>query len=187
MPQVADAATRKLNSQPQACVDCMVQQVQYIHNAIALGTLGAKSSITDGLPIDGSRLQGIRIKKLMYNAEFIDKSAANGPISWGLAVGLSAAEVAEAIEADPQGEMDVPATDQGNRRVFPIGTIGVDAVNSDVTPDSIKEYREIKFPWKKIPEGVGLFMFAHNHGLGALTTGTLITAEFVFVYEWLDD
>ncbi len=165
----------------------MAQQVQYGHTPLSLGALAAKTSASQIMQIDGSRLQGVRLKKLKATFSFIGKTAANGPVSIGLALGLSATEIGEAMEADPQGEMDEPASERGNRRVMVIGTISQNATGSDSTPDEISPYRTIRFPWKKIPEGVSLFFFAHNHGAGTLTTGTIITMEWIAVQEWMED
>lgn len=166
-----------------ACSVAGRQQVQHGIAAISLGTLGTNDTISVALTIDGSRDQGIFLKKMKAGFQLNGLTTDDGPLLVGLALAMSAAEVEEALEADPQGVDDVPASEQANRKVFPIGffTQGKDPVDADLIP-----LRRVKFPWKEISEGQNLFMFVHNYG-GNMTTGAAVTMIWTAVQEWLRD
>ncbi len=161
-----------------------MQQVQHFNTEITLGALAANDTIIANTPLDGSREQGFRIKQLKATCTFKNKTGGEGPIGVGFAKDLTNAEVEEALEADPQDQHDVPAVEQGNRRVFPIWTIG-EAETGIGQP--VYHLREVRFPWKEFLEGEGLQVFAHNWDDTVLTTGTRVHITVVVVYEWLKD
>ncbi len=162
------------------------QQVTYLTATIILTTLASLTVLTSNLQIDGSRLQGARIKKLKGLFRIKGLTEGEGPLTIGFCHALSAAEVAEALVADPQSMNDVPAAEQGNRHVFPIGNLQEPPTDQQVVqqPQMWQTYR---FPWKNIQEGTGLFIFAFNRDNSALTTGATIDFEGVCVYDWLED
>ncbi len=160
-------------------------QVLHGNASITLGTLAALTGITTGLEIDGSREQGVRIRQLKAAISFSGKTTGEGGILVGFSTDLSATELTEALVADPQGISDIPATEQGNRKVFPVWLIGSSQV-AGVLPLE-QELREINYPWKQIDEGSGIQLFAFNLGSGALTTGGGMSVTYVAVQEWLDD
>ncbi len=159
------------------------QQVQYGHDTIAVGALATLSVATAALNIDGNRLQGVRLKQFKYAPSISAKTNTEGPLIIGLSVGLSAAEIAEALLADPQGIMDEPAGERGNRRVFPLFTVGRNQNASGDAGTQINAYRNVRFPWKEIPEGVNMFWFAMNLDTSTLTTGMLVDMNWVAVQE----
>ncbi len=163
------------------------QQVQYLDTSITLGTLAARTAITSGLAIDGSRNQGVMLKQLKGIFRTRGLTADEGPILVGLSLGLSATEVEEALEADPQGFGDVPGTEQGNRRVYPVAI--TENASSQVTEvaQQMDWWRKIRFPWKEIREGETLAVWAYNLSAAVLTTGGSVRFNGVAVQEWLDD
>ncbi len=160
------------------------QQIQYINVEVVLSTLATLTAITGATAIDAGRLQGVRLKKMKLACSYKGKTAGEGPLVVGLCdTTLSVAEIAEAILADPQGVAEVPATEQGNRRVFPIWNIGPGLV----ADDAIQMYREVHFPWKDWPEDKGIKVFVFNNDGSNLTTGTTVTVFGPVVQEWLRD
>ena len=160
------------------------QQVQHIVAEIALSTLASLTAIAVILTPDSSRDQGVRIKQLKLACTYKGKTAGEGPLMVGLCdSNLSVAEIAEALVADPQHVGDVPATEQGNRRVFPIWNIGP----ALVAGDSVEGFEDVHYPWKTMEEGIGLKLFVFNADGSALTTGTIVTVTGSTVQEWLRD
>ncbi len=160
------------------------QQVQHIVSEVALGTLANLTAIAIALTPDASREQGARIKQLKLAISYKGKTAGEGPLIVGLCdSNLSVAEIAEAILADPQHVADVPATEQGNRRVFPIWIIPA-GLTAD---DRIQKTEEVHYPWKDMEESQGLKFWVFNADGNALTTGTEVTVDGSIVGEWLHD
>ncbi len=102
----------------------------------------------------------------------------------GFSHGLTAAEIEEALVADPQGENDIPAMEEANRPVYPQWIIGKDGVES--FRDRHRQLERIRYPWKIIPEGVNLqiWIWAPSDNL---TTGMFVRTQHVWVTEWLRD
>ncbi len=162
----------------------MVQQVQYETVENAVGALVTQTVSTIPMRQDSARNQGVRIKKLMGAVDYNAKTAGDGPLLFGLAHALSATEIAEALNADPQDSNNVPATEQGNRRVMVLGVIPKIATAS---PFDIVPYRTIRFPWKELPEDTNMFFWVQNKDTGTIQTGTLVRFSYIIVQEWLDD
>ncbi len=87
----------------------------------AIASQAAGTTVLIATKIDGSRLRGFKVVKVNYNMGFAGLDDPDGPIVWGLCTGVSAAEVTEAIAADPQSPDDVPASERTHRHVFPMG------------------------------------------------------------------
>ncbi len=160
---------------------------QVLHDKVGLITLGALAALDvatiDATRIDGGHLQGMRIKRFKFGMEISGKTDGEGPILVGAAVGLTAAEIEEALEADPQGSNDTDARDKANRKVFPLMMIP----RINIIPSGPVPLIDVPWPFKTIPEGVGLVIWAYNMSSGALTTGTTIQTWMTFVTEWLRD
>lgn len=118
----------------------------------------------------------------MVSAE--GRTATEGPLVYGIASSeLTAAEIAEAITADPQGPDDVPDSEQVTREVFIIGEF-----KPNVLLDSgLTMMTRIHYPWKEVNEEQGLVYFVMNRSGGALTTGSLIKFTGFILGEWLSD
>ncbi len=154
----------------------------------ALGTLGAATTLLVATRIDASQFQGAKIAKVKGYVSWSAKTATEGPIIWGVCAGVSAAEVTEALLADPQRMDDPGESEKGNRKVFPIGIIPAASTSSSVAlaenPPFIRNWRVPS--WSMLEEeAFNLFFF--NRDSGALTTGTLIEFGLSVVTRWLDD
>ncbi len=153
-----------------------------------LGALTSLTASTNALLIDGARDQGVKLLKLKAAISLRNKTAGEGPITVGIAIGVSAAEIAEAIVADPQGISDDPALQRSQRRVFPIWYFGKEVANTaDLSEGPVKKLEDVDIPWKMIEEGLNMFWYAFNHDSSDLTTGTSIDIVSVAVQEWLRD
>lgn len=163
----------------------MVQMRSYDDVEMALSTLAAGAVIKGQLKIDGSREQGIRLSKMKAACSISGKTTGEGPIIVGLCnTDLSVTEVAEAFAADPQKELDTPASEQVMREVFPIWHFGKGVLTGQ---GDAQPYREVRYPWKDVIEGNGLSWFAINLDSGSLTTGTLVDVSSVTIGEWRED
>ncbi len=160
-------------------------QVQHGRVSLVPGALGALTATTVSLPLDASRSQGVRLKQLKASYSYSGKTAFEGPLVCGFSIDLSAAEVTEAMTADPQHINDVPATEEGNRKVFPIWVVPFFATAGETGRDT--QLEEVNLPWKELTEGQGIQFFIFNGESGALTTGMGGTLQFTAVQEWLRD
>ncbi len=164
------------------CILMSRQQVQYLIDAITLGTLANNTAIIGNTNVDASREQGVRLKQLKAAYLLTGQTGDEGPIIYGWAVELTAVEIAEAILADPQDSEDTAARDKANRKVFPMGMFGVSTQIEMNQP-----LREVKFPWKEIIEGATLKWFVFNASGSTLTTGAIAHLFAATVQEWSRD
>ncbi len=136
--------------------------------------------------IDGSREQGFRLLKTQYWLEFVGLVDGEGPVLWGWSVGLTAAQIEEAIEADPQSVFDEANRDT-NRPVFPIGMYNTDPVATNTTTLNAQMFvGEFKPRWS-IREGNFLSTWAYNVDAGALTSGAELRGICKHFGVWLND
>ncbi len=156
------------------------QQVQHQKVVLSAGALATNTAVSASLNIDASRVSGVRIKKWMASFQAKDFQLGEGPVLFGFSTDLSATEIVEALVADPTGTGDVPATERGNRKVFPIGMMCV--VNNTL----VDFQKEIKWPWKEMKEGTGLQFWLFNLDSATLTTGGSVTCFNSWVQEWFD-
>ncbi len=160
------------------------QQVVHLNGLVGIGTLADVTAIVLNTKIDASREQGVKIRQLKASMSYNGKTASEGPLIVGVAVELTAVEIAEAMNADPQRWDDTDAKDKGNRKVFPIWTIPAGVLTGD---DRNQKLEEINIPWKIIPEGSTLKWFVFNASGSTLTTGTIVHVHAAAVTEWLND
>lgn len=161
----------------------MVQQVIHDDIEIAVGALAANAVVVQAGKIDSSLKNGVRIKKMKYVATYVGHTAGEGPMMLGLAVDHDATEIKECLEADPQGPLDSPGTEQGNRRVYPLEWWPEQGTGS--TAERNHPFKHVRMPWKEIPEGSGINWFVWTDAL--LTTGMVVNIKVVYVLEWLRD
>ncbi len=159
------------------------QQVQHGIEGLALGTLAGLSALTGSLNMDAARTSGVILKKFKGAFQLNGLTNGEGPILFGLSKDLSAAEVTEALNADPQGPGDIPATERGNRKVLPIGFWDENSLVPNGHPYML---RDLHWPWKELKENEGIQFFVFNMGSSALTTGGAATMQWTAVQEWFD-
>ncbi len=165
-------------------------ELQYDDNVtLTLSTLGATTVIATNSKIDSSRASGFRIIKSKIFAQFTGKTAAEGPVMFGVAIGYTAAEVEAILEQDPQSR--VAAIEKGKGYIEPIGMVPLEAVAGPVTgPTGGSGAHAGMFettPNWSCPEGASLSYWAYNMGSGALTTGTLFRVFAQHYGVWLRD
>ncbi len=160
-------------------------RTQVIHGdtQLTLGTLGNDIAILGNTKIDASVQQEAQIMKVKTYVEVRAKTTAEGPIIIGLSSGVSNAEIAEAMVADPQRIRDPGASEQANRKVYPFQVIGRVITGLSATPDHLGGLRDIRAPsWKTLEEDA-LSFFAFNRG-AALTGGTIVNIIWAMVVRW---
>ncbi len=160
----------------------MTHQVIHDVQVLQLSTLAAGSVLTANTKLDAARGQGFKLDKLQLGVTWKDHVAQEGPLQFGLARGpITAAEIAECLNADPQGENDIPAAEQANRRVVPYGLIeaGLNAV-----PANVPWFRSIRFPWKQFAENETLQFWVKNIDGAALTSDWQIFFTIAAVTDW---
>ncbi len=152
---------------------------------ITLGALASLDAVVveDG-KIDASRLEGFRLIKTQYWMDYKAKTANEGPVLIGFAMNQNAAEIEEALEADPQQRADIPEGEQTMRPVFPLEVVPF-APTSQVADGFAVRGEQIS-RWS-MPEGKGLSWFAYNFGPAVLTTGGIIVIYAKHFGVWLRD
>ncbi len=167
----------------------MTQMRSYDDVLLNLSTLASETALKIGTKMDSSRENGFIIKKQKIAISINGLTDAEGPILVGMTnTRISAAEVAECINADPQSPLDVPAQERSMREVYPIMVFALWTTTKDPAVNEIRnEYRALHYPWKEIPEGTGLDLFAMNRGGGALTTGAAVNFQLTTIGEWSRD
>ncbi len=152
-----------------------------------LSTLGADTAKVDSTKIDSARLQGTRIKKFEYIFRFSGKPAPSGPIIIGFArTGLSANEIGQFFKADPQSAQDTPAIDEARTDVYPVMVaLNNQSAAPEAQPSMPSHYRTLNWPWKHLPEGDGLQIFAYNDG-AALTGNTIVSCHLKIIEEFVN-
>ncbi len=157
---------------------------QVIHDSVslALSTLADQTAIVGNTKIDTALQNGLFIKKIKLAATIRGLPANLGPVKYGISQGLSAAEIAEAIVADPQAPNDIPAKEQATRKAFPLGTF---TKTGDEVIEVKTDLREIRgFPFKHISEEQSLAIYAFNDTGAALTGTAIIKVDLLFLVRW---
>ncbi len=163
------------------------EQGAIVHDlsVITVGALAALDAVVVNSVIDATREEGFRILKTEYFVHFEGKTTAEGPVMFGFAANLNAAEIEEAIEADPQQRADDPEMHNAMRPVWVLGVIPKLSTEQDQSfPGNVKG---IFNPRWSIPEGKGASWWAYNNSSGALTTGLLIKIMAKHFGVWLRD
>ncbi len=151
------------------------------------GALASNTAVSANTKIDGSRLQGCLLDKMRYLPEIIGKTADQGPLMWGISVGLTVAEIAEAVIADPQHHGETPEWEQITRKVMPVGWIGFQTTDRPAQPDDdTKSFRSKRVPPWNIFEGEGVNIWLFNWG-STLTTGMQLSMVLGLRQRWLSD
>ncbi len=159
-------------------------QGQILHDTVilALGALAAGDTISAITKIDGTRSQGFRILKTEVMISHKGLGGGEGPVVVGLALNNNAAEIEEALEADPQGPQDVPAAEQTTRPVWPLAMItqtDLGQVNNGMPID--KNLR-----WS-FSEAQAMSVWGFNVDDSVLTTGGQVIFSMKHFGVWLRD
>lgn len=147
---------------------------------MSLGAMSSDTATAATTKCDTTRLQGFRVLRTEWFAQWDDFTAGEGPVVWGFCGDLTAAEVAEVFLADPQRANDTNLAEQAERPLW----------IQDIYSDIGDSYCISKGVWKpnwSFPEGTPLKAFAFNPNSEAITTGStmLIVAKHFGV--WLKD
>ncbi len=154
-----------------------------------LGTLGGRTADVEVTHVDATRENGLAIRKVKHALTSVTgKTAGDGPLLYGLSVNLTAAEVAECIDADPQQHEDPGSQEQSNQKVYFISAITQEMSALSATPDEPTRFRTLRdFPSWHVQEGQNLSSWVFNLKSSALTTGTIIKSSYWINGTWLRD
>ncbi len=157
--------------------------IEYLVLQAAAGALAALDVINVGTQIDIGREQGKRITKMQISGGWHGATPGEGPVAWGFSTGLTAAEVEETLESDPQSSFDVPAQEETMRPVFPMGII--DMITADGVFNNGLPF-DVNLNWS-VREGAGLDVWFYNISGAVLTTGLTLAAVCKIFGVWLSD
>ncbi len=152
-----------------------------------LSTLLGNTAKSAPTKIDAARLQGVRIKKFEYIIRFSGKPAPSGPIVIGFCrAGLSDNEIGTFHQADPQSRQDTPAIDEARLDVYPVlVALNNQSAAPEAQPSMPSHYRTLNWPWKHLPEGDGLLVYAYNDG-AQLTGNTIVSFHLKIIEEFVN-
>jgi len=159
---------------------------QIIHENINVGISGltAGSIQSAGSRIDALQENGFMIRRVRGAMTWFDKTTTLGPMIVGAFTGsLTSTEIKEAVDADPQGAKDTPATERANRKLWPIWLVpaGI-ALNSEEQ----SKYEDIYWPYREKEEGESMGVYVQNID-GTTITAATVTVAMVFFGEWTRD
>ncbi len=153
---------------------------------ITVGTLGAKSvAKAQSSNIDAGTKQGFRLMRAEVIAVALGITVTEAPLLFGIASGMSSAEIAECIEARPQygGEPKGTAA-VANRPVWILGSFNALVNNHNPLNDGNPVVVQPK--WSFI-EGVDMQYFVYNATASTMTTGATINVTSTLKGVWLAD
>ncbi len=168
----------------------LVQQFDH-DRVMALGTLAAATAVLSNTKIDTARENGFRVTKSRYFFSLTQKTTTEGPISVGICIGLDAAGVKAALEADPQTNIADDARGEGTyiKKLFTIGVGQQEFPGSGGSGMDFMRGIEVSYGkngWS-VPEGSLLAVWAYNQDGTALTTGCVINWDSEHFGVWLRD
>lgn len=111
-------------------------------------------------------------------------TAGEGPILYGVEVGMNETETKGALDSDPQAENDPGSSEAAARPVWPLGQFQEAGVGTQ---------RSFKYTWRGSPKGWSvredqyLNFWAMNLAPATLTTGTIIYVRAKHFGVWLRD
>ncbi len=157
-------------------------QVEHSETILTVGTLGANSAVL--VQILPAAEQGRKLVKFKASMQYEGKTTAEGPVRIGVSAGLSNTEVASSLNAVPTRYEDPGASEQANRRVYPIWTankIGTASINA------IDDYLLLDrgVPSWEIAEEQPFSLWAWTND--NVTTGMVIIVESTTVFRWMHD
>ncbi len=155
---------------------------------LSIASLAANSAVAATSIIDGNELQGRQLLALKANLDVNGKTADQGSLVVGFCIGnLTLAEIAEWHTADPQRHEDPGASENANRKVFPIWYIPRSMTDNIAKPDTVPLFEKVNgLPRWNVIEGDVLKWYAHNCDGITITAGAIeITASWLT--RWLRD
>lgn len=158
--------------------------ISYDENlALALGALASLDAISANTKVDNNRLQGFRVIKVRVVGSFLGKTTAEGPIIWGLASGLTAQNIEDIIESDPQSPQ---ADDERGAGAWIklLGQIENGATSGTLTPGM--PFIDVDVNWST-PESQSFAVWAYNQDGAPLSTGTVLVFGLDIIGVWLRD
>ncbi len=155
----------------------------YDIDQFSLGTLANKDAIQKQSKIDANKENGFRILRSEWKATLGGIAASEGPILFGFAAGsLTAQQIEDCLESDPQKQYVPDVTEESMRPVWPLALFFKSASgDGHVNAEGVA-----KFNWS-IPEGDFASWWAYHMGSGTLTTGATMSYAVKHFGVWLKD
>ncbi len=156
-------------------------EIQYDEDAsIVMSNASANTAVLGASKIDASRENGFRIIKSKVNFGFHSKTVDEGPVVFGMAIGMTAAQIKAALEDDPQISSAVLSKSK-SMWLKPLGVVPFTAVEEE---SAVHRLMTIPVGWSVIE---GSLLSYWGYAQGALTTGMVITIFAEHLGVWLRD
>ncbi len=160
---------------------------------ITVGTTAAGKAVLNPARIDLNREQGFRVDKVRHAIEWRSKTIDDGPGIVGLSWNMTAIEVEETMNADPQHSAAMEM-ENAERNIYPVAYIPRRTTQSgQITAVGIgfelaQSFRTFRPPSWDIPEGTQIAWWYWVPQTGVThTTGMLIEIMAGYRGGWLSD
>ncbi len=165
----------------------MVEIIYENDFVLALGALAGNDAVAGVTKVKAANLQGFRVAKVRIAAQLDQKTTAEGPLVWGLAANMSAAQIEAAIEITRTSSTGTTQKGPGAWLKI-LGLIPFAMTAGPITGSNnlSAEMMEVLVNWSTI-EGQDFSLFVYNQGAGAITTGAFILAVMEIYGVWLRD
>ncbi len=164
--------------------------MQYDQTTLTIGALAAGDLTSQVGRIDTARENGFRIFETMLTAAIVGKTATEGPMHFGMAINLGAAEIEAIMEQDPQDSTDpIPLnTASWIRPLWTISRAMTEGVLGGAGPavGHSAQFLKVSVQWS-VPEGQELVYWVYNQDTDAISIGGLITIFAQHYGVWLRD
>ncbi len=161
-------------------------EVQYDETAfVTIGALTALDVVTGVSKIDSARENGFRISKAKIYAALDGKTADEGPLMFGIAANMSAAQIEAAMETNPQNSTENNDIGDG-QAIWPLAIIGKGSTGAATEGQLPPEGMELKMNWSII-EGEALVFWVYNMSGSTVTTGGVVHIFAQYFGVWLRD
>ncbi len=124
---------------------------------------------------DTAQDQGFVVKKVRAAMSYHGLTTTEGPVTVGGWMGLSTAEVKEALDANPQSSFDKPAAEHANRAAWSLWHIPGSTGTANVEP---MPFREVYWPYKEKLEENSMGFWLQN------VDGSAVTIEVDIDVDW---
>ncbi len=164
-------------------------QIQYVAESLDLSTLAGFDTFLDQTDIDAARLQGMRIMRGEYCVSWHGQTANEGPLVVGVSIGdYAAADIEEALEANPQSRGKPVEQAVANRALWLLGIIPRAGAANDLQGHLNNGLPiVVQHKWS-IPQGLaGMQYWVYNLDTGTLTGGMSVNVFGKVTGIWLED
>ncbi len=158
--------------------------IVYDNAQVTLGALANGAAALQASKIDSARENGFRVLKTQWWVQWRFPTASEGPVMFGLAIGVDADAVATIIQADPQsaGSNAIIDNTQTKRPLWPLAMLHAE----DTDARHLHDKGEVMPRWS-VQEDQTMQWWGFNVSGSTLTTGSQLKFFAKHFGVWLRD